>query len=159
MRPIQFVYLAFYFGFNIFFGVFFIIGIRMAIKANKFKKRKKYFDVPAKATYVTRTKIRDRVTGPEYRYTYKIKVKNTVVEGTIDSISNEKARMEYPMGDQWFEVMVNPEDHSEFRLESEDNAFRYYKRGAIILLLYGTICRLIFEFAIWGVFLEEGGLR
>jgi hypothetical protein len=159
MEPIQFVYLAVYFGFNIFFGVFFIIGIRMAVKAHKFKKRKKYFDVPAKATYVRRAKIRDRITGTEYRYVYKIKVKNTIVEGTIDSISNEKARMEYPMDNKWFHVTVNPEDHSEFRLDCEDNAIRYYRRGAIALLLYGGICRLIFEFAIWGSFLAEGGLR
>ena len=159
MDPIKFLYLAFYIGFNVFFGVFFIIGIKMLIKWIRFNNRKKNFTVPGKALYVKKEKLRDRITGWEYRYTYKIKVKNTVVESTIDSISNEKAKMEYPMGKEWAPVMVNPENHSEFRLPSEDNAIKYYKHCALALLIYGLACRVLFELVIWGPFLVEGGLR
>ena len=142
------MYLAVYIGFNLFFGVFFVIGIRMLVKWIRFNKRKKYFTVPGKALYVKKDKIRERITGWEYRYTYKIKVKNTVVESTIDSISNERAP-----------VMVNPENHDEFRLPSEDNAIKYYKSCALALLIYGLACRILFELVIWGPLLEEGGLR
>ena len=159
MDPFKFMYLAVYIGFNLFFGVFFAIGIRMLVKWIRFNKRKKYFTVPGKAQYVKHEKLRDRITGWEYRYTYKIKVNNTVVESTIDSISNEKAKMEYPTGKEWTPVMVNPENHDEFRLPSEDNAIKYYKHCALALLIYGLACRVLFELVIWGPFLVEGGLR
>ena len=159
MDPIQIVYLAFYLGFNLFFGVFFFFGTKMLIKGIRFKKRKKYFVVPGKAQYVKREKLRDRITGWEYRYTYRIKVEGTILESTIDSISNEKAKMEYPMDKKWTPVMVNPENHSEFRLPSEDNAIRYYTNAAKAFLIYGIACRILFELVIWGPFLEEGGLR
>ena len=93
MNPIQILYLIFYVGFNVFFGVFFVIGIKMLIKWIRLNKRKKYFTVPGKAQYVKHEKLRDRITGWEYRYTYKIKVERTVANATIDSISNEKAKM------------------------------------------------------------------
>ena len=131
----------------------------MLIKWIRFNKRKKYFTVPGKAQYVKREKLRDRITGWEYRYTYKIKVERTVANATIDSISNEKAKMEYPTGKEWAPVMVNPENHSEFRLPSEDNAIKYYKSCALALLIYGMACRVLFELVIWGPFLSEGGLR
>ena len=159
MDPFKFMYLAVYIGFNLFFGVFFVIGIRMLVKWIRFNKRKKNFTVQGEAQYVKKDKLRERITGWEYRYTYKIKVKNTVVESTIDSISNEKAKMEYPEGKQWTPVTVNPENHDEFRLPSEDNAIKYYKSCALALLIYGLACRILFELVIWGPFLNEGGLR
>ena len=156
---IQAVYLAIYLGFNLFFGVFFIIGIRGIVKAVRLKNRKKNFTVPAKIKYLHKEKIKDRLSGPVYRCTYKIDVGGTITEGMVDTIPNEKVGMSYPMDSKWHSAMVSPENHSEFRLASEDNAIHYYRKLAIVFLGYGAICRLIFEFAIWGAFLEEGGLK
>ncbi|MBR3322590.1 hypothetical protein IKG13_00815 [Candidatus Saccharibacteria bacterium] len=155
----KFVYLVVYLGFNLFFGIFFVIGLRGLIKMISFKKRKKYFTVSGEAKYVSRTKTRNKLSGWEYEYTYKVKVRNTTVEAKIESIANEKVGLECPMGKQWTPVMVNPENYSEIRLPSEDNAIAYYKKLAIILLAYGLVCRLIFGFFIWNAFLEEGGLK
>ena len=159
MDAIKIVYLGFYLGFNLFFAVFFIIGIRMIIKWIYFKNRKKNFTVPAKIKYVNRTKLRSKISGWEYRYTYKVKAQGATVESTIDSIANEKTKIVYPMDENWNPTSVNPENHSEFRLPSEDNAIKYYRKAAIILLVYGIFFRILFELVIWGPFLEEGGLR
>lgn len=159
MEPIQIVYIVIYLVFNAFFGVFFIIGVRALVMMAKFKTRKKNFTVPAKAKYVRRIKNKEKISGTGYRYTYKIKVKNTVIESTIDSLPNKMLEMKCPTDDKWHDVMVNPEDHGEFRVPSEDDVIENYKGMAIVCLLYGALCRLLFEFAIWGPFLEEGGLR
>ncbi len=156
---IQIVYLAVYLGFNLLFGIFFVVGIRGLVKMHYFKKRKKLFTVQGQAMYASRTKTKNRITGWEYEYTYKVKVKGTIVEAKIESISNEKAKMEYPMDKRWSPVMVNPENYSEIRLPSEDNAIKYYKSMAIACISYGLICRLLFSLVIWGPLLEEGGLK
>ena len=96
----KFVYLVVYLGFNLFFGIFFVIGLRGLIKMISFKKRKKYFTVSGEAKYVSRTKTRNKLSGWEYEYTYKVKVRNTTVEAKIESIANEKVGLECPMGKQ-----------------------------------------------------------
>ena len=159
IRMIQATYLAVYLGFNVFFGIFFIIGIRGIVKFIQFKKRKKNFTIPAKVKYMYEEKIKDSITGYVYRRTYKIDVKGTMTEGTLNTIPNVKVGMSYPADNKWHDVMVNPENHSEFRLPCEDNAIHYYKWLAIVFIIYGTFFRLLFEFAIWGPFLSEGGLR
>jgi hypothetical protein len=159
MEPIQFVAIAIYVVFNLFFGVFFIIGVRALVKMAQFKKRKKNFTVPGKAKYVHRVKNKDRVSGIGYRYTYEIKVRNTIVEATIDSLPNPMLEMKCPMDNKWHGVMVNPENHSEFRMPSEDDVIENYKGMAIVCLGYGTICRVIFGLVIWGPLFEESGLR
>ena len=159
MEPISFVYLAVYFGFNILFGVVFIIGVRCLIKMINLKKRKKYFTDKGEVRYLHREVIKEKLGGTQYRYTYAIKVNGAEGEGTIDSIVNAKLNLYYPTDGNWYDAMVNPENHSEFRLRNEDEAIDYYRVSAIIVLGYGLLCRLIFEFAIWGAFLAEGGLR
>ena len=158
-KLVKLIYLFVYIGFNVFFGIIFVIGFRALLKLIRFKKRLKYFTVPGKARYLRQTRIKSKLIGTSYRYYYEVKVGGTTLETTIDSIANDKIADVYDTDKDWFEVKVNPENHSEIRLLSEDKAIRYYRLVTIFCLGYGLFCRLLFEFMIWTAFLEEGGLK
>ena len=107
MDAIKIVYLGFYLGFNLFFAVFFIIGIRMIIKWIYFKNRKKNFTVPAKIKYVNRTKLRSKISGWEYRYTYKVKAQGATVESTrrqCDQVLSQSGNYSFSLRD----ILQNP---------------------------------------------------
>lgn len=157
--PIQITYLIIHIGFNLAFGAVLIIGIRCFIKMRKFKKREQYFTTPGKVKFVRREEIKNTLSGREYKYFYKLKIEGTETIAELKSIANPKVGMDnFPQDDKWHEVKANPENHREFRFDCEDNAIKFYRKAATILISYGLICRVIFELFIWSVFLEEGGL-